>query len=83
MLHGVGDLFPHRKTLLRVGEILEGLDHDKHVVDAEAEQEEGDDGRHVGVEEPEVEAEPERAEHRQADHRHPHQGEKHLHRNLL
>ena len=100
MLHGVSDLLSHREPLLRLGQVLEGLqsevmldnfaaslsslfhriylNHDEHVVYAEAEQEEWDDGRHVRVEEPEVKAESKGAEHGQPDHRHSHQGEKHL-----
>ena len=75
MLHGEGDPLRHRHCPLHRRHVLERLHDDEHVVHADAHQQEGDDGVHVRVEDPEGEAHAVGGEEREADHRHAHHGE--------
>ena len=51
---------------------------DEHVVDADAEEQEGDDGVHVGEEDLHVKAKAERGAERKADHQNSHHGDENL-----
>ena len=55
---------------------------DEHVVDADAEEQEGDDGVHVGEEDLHVKAKAERGAERKADHQNSHHGDENLNQRM-
>ena len=78
VLHGQPDPLRHRgDRLLLLGEVVEALHDDEHVVDADAEHQEGHDAVDRRVVEPHRHRQPQRDGHPEAHRQDPHGGEVH------